>query len=422
MMPLASKARRLAELGLAVCVSFFIFGLDQAGCQAVGELFPAWSPGALDIHHISTGRGNSTLFVLPDGTTMLVDAGAIRGSSIRYVSPKPDASRTPGDWIVRYLRHMLAQQPGPRLDYAMLTHFHSDHMGQMTADAAVSKSGQYKLSGITEVGEQIPIGKMLDRGWPDYRYPGPLENADVKNYRAFLGWQAANTGMRTERFQPGRNDQIVLVRSPKDYPNFEIRNVVANGEVWTGLGSETRQHFPKLDVVPAQERPSENMCSSGFRLSYGKFDYFTGGDIPGIPDEGFPEWQDVETPVAQAVGPVEVAVLNHHGYIDSQNAFFIGALRPRAWILFVWESAHPTARVYSRLRSTRVYPGPRDIFATNMHEANKQVVVGLDKLASEHGHVVVRVAPGGSAYRIIILDDSAESYRVTAVHGPYECR
>jgi hypothetical protein len=48
--------------------------------------------------------------------------------------------------------------------------------------------------------------------------------------------------------------------------------------------------------------------------------------------------------------------------------------------------------------------------------------VGLDKLASEHGHVVLRVAPGGSAYRIIILDDSAESYRVTAVHGPYDSR
>lgn len=413
-MQLASKATRLAAIGLAVGASLL--------CQTVGEPFPAWNAGALDIHHISTGRGNSTLFVLPDGTTLLVDAGANRGNSVRYAPPRPDASRTPGDWIVRYLRHILAKQPGPRLDYAMLTHFHSDHMGQVTADAALSKSGAYRLSGITEVGEHIPIRKMLDRGWPDYRYPGPLENADVKNYRAFLGWQTANTGLRTERFQPARCDQIVLVHFPKDYPNFQIRNVVANGEVWTGVGSETRQQFPALEAVPAQDRPSENMCSAGFRLSYGKFDYFTGGDIPGIPDEGFPPWQDVETPVAQAVGPVEVAVLNHHGYIDSQNAFLVGALRPRAWILFVWESAHPTARVYSRLRSTRVYPGPRDIFATNMHEANKQVVVGLDKLASEHGHVVVRVAPGGNTYRIIILDDSAESYRVTAVHGPFDSR
>jgi beta-lactamase superfamily II metal-dependent hydrolase len=413
-MQLASNVRRVIALGLAVGASLF--------CQTVGEPLPAWTPGALDIHHISTGRGNSTLFVLPDGTTLLVDAGANRGSSVRYVPPRPDASHTPGDWIVRYIRHTLAKQPGPRLDYAILTHFHGDHMGQVTAEAAPSKSGAYRLSGITEVGEHIPIRKMLDRGWPDYRYPGPLENADVKNYRAFLAWQVANTGLSTERFQPGRCDQMVLVHSPKDYPNFQIRNVVANGEVWTGVGNETRQHFPALDAVPAQDRPSENMCSAGFRLSYGKFDYYTGGDIPGIPDEGFPQWQDVETPVAQAVGPVEVAVLNHHGYIDSQNVFFVGTLRPRAWILFVWESAHPTARVYSRLRSMRVYPGPRDIFATNMHEANKQVVVGLDKLASQHGHVVVRVAPEGNTYRIIILDDSAESFRVTAVHGPYDSR
>jgi hypothetical protein len=37
---------------------------------------PPWTPGTLDIHHIATGQGNSTFFVLPDGTTMHVDAGA----------------------------------------------------------------------------------------------------------------------------------------------------------------------------------------------------------------------------------------------------------------------------------------------------------------------------------------------------------
>ena len=390
--------------------------------QKAGEVFPAWTPGTLDIHHISTGRGNATLFVLPDGTTLLVDAGASSGTNPRWAPERPDASRTPGDWLARYVERMAGGAGKARLDYAMLTHFHADHMGQVTGATPLSKSGAYKLTGLTEVGDRIPIAKMLDRGWPDYAYPAPLDNADVKNYRAFLAWQAANRGMRVERFQPGRNDQIVPVRAPKAHPNLEIRNLVANGEVWTGVGSQTRRHFPALDSIPASERPSENMCSAGFRLSYGPFDYYTGGDIPGIPDEGFPAWQDVETPVAQAVGPVEVAVLNHHGYIDSQNAFFVGTLRPRVWVFFVWDSAHPTARVYSRLRSPRVYPGPRDIFANNMHPANKTVVVGLDKLASERGHVVVRVAPGGAGYRVVILDDAAETYRVTAVHGPYEAR
>ena len=35
----------------------------------------AWKEGTLDIHHISTGRGSSIFFILPDGTRMLVDAG-----------------------------------------------------------------------------------------------------------------------------------------------------------------------------------------------------------------------------------------------------------------------------------------------------------------------------------------------------------
>ena len=49
------------------------------GALAQGEIgapLPAWAPGMLDIHQISTGRGNAALFVLPDGTTLLVDAGA----------------------------------------------------------------------------------------------------------------------------------------------------------------------------------------------------------------------------------------------------------------------------------------------------------------------------------------------------------
>ena len=43
-------------------------------------------------------------------------------------------------------------------------------------------------------------------------------------------------------------------------------------------------------------------------MSYGKFDYYKGGDIPGIADTGVPQWHDVETPVAKVVGAVDVEV------------------------------------------------------------------------------------------------------------------
>ena len=142
----------------------------------------------------------------------------------------------------------------------------------------------------------------------------------------------------------------------------------------------------------------------------------------GIPASGGPSWHDVETPVARAVGPVEASILNHHGYIDSQNAFFVSTLRPLVWIISVWDSAHPTSAVYARHRSTRLYPGHRDIFATSMHAANKVVISGLKDLASDQGHILIRVAPEGNSFHVIVLSDAEESFEITALHGPYEAR
>ena len=80
---------------------------------------------------------------------------------------------------------------------------------------------------------------------------------------------------------------------------------------------------------------------------------------------------------------------------------------------------HPTAGVWNRLQSTQLYPGPRDVFATDLHPANRQAIDGIDKLASHAGHIVLRVAPGGDSFRVVIVDDTSESHRVTKVFGPY---
>jgi hypothetical protein len=292
------------------------------------------------------------------------------------------------------------------IDYGYLTHFHDDHMNAMV-----------------DVAERLPIRRMLDRGWPDYDYP----SADHREFQApaFLRYREllGRGVVKGERLRPGRNDQIVLLSDPGKYPEFEVRNIAANGEIWTGVANETRRHVPPLDGLDRQDWPTENMSSLAIRVSYGRFDYFTGGDMPGLPRPGYPEWHDVETPVARAVGPVDVALLDHHGNRDSTNAFFVSALRPRVWIIPVWSSDHPGHDVLDRMYSPRLYPGPRDAFATNMIEANR-IVIGplLDRLAAARGHVLVRVAPGGASYQVLVLDDSSESYAVRSVHGPYDAR
>lgn len=230
--------------------------------------------------------------------------------------------------------------------------------------------------------------------------------------------------MKAERLQPGRADQIRLLRAPGKYPDFEVRNIAANGEVWTGVGTATRKHFPAdLSTLPKGEMPSENQSSAAIRVSYGAFDFYSGGDMPGVLQPGLPSWMDVETPVAKAVGPVEVAAANHHGNRDSTNAFFATTLRPRFWILQVWSSDHPGHDVLDRMLSKRLYSGERNVIGTNMPQANYDVIGPLlEELLSDQGHIVFRVAPGGGSYRLMILEDEDESMRVKSTHGPFEAR
>jgi len=413
----------MKTFSLVLCLTLSLLAATARGEDRVGEVITPWQPGMLDIHQISSGRGNSGLYLLPDGTTLLVDAGELPKKTPKHTPDRPDSSRPAGEWIVRYIRHTLGERAKAGLDYVLLTHFHEDHMGGPTDTSPLSPSGAYRLTGVTQVGESLRIGKLLDRGWPDYKYPTPLESPMVKNYRAFTKWQSEHRGLKVERFAPGRNDQVVLYHEAKKYPTFEFRNVGANGEIWTGVGTVTRQHIPDLNVVPRADWPHENICSTSFRLSYGKFDYFNGGDIPGVlPEGGYPQWFDMETPIAKALGPVDAAILNHHGYIDTQNEFFVATLRPRVWTLSVWDSGHPTIRAWNRINSGRIYPGPRQVFATDLHPATENVVGCGTRMASAQGHIVLRVAPGGDEYRVVIVDDTSESHRVTKVFGPYPSR
>src|ERR1700688_4253807 len=98
-----------------------------------------WRQGYLDIHHIETGSGNCAFFVMPDGTTMLVDAGDIGDRKLRKAGypltstpPYPNNSKTAGQWIVAYIKQVLPTIKTPVIDYALITHYHDDHLGGIT--------------------------------------------------------------------------------------------------------------------------------------------------------------------------------------------------------------------------------------------------------------------------------------------------
>lgn len=414
---------------LLICLTLLLTWF-AAPAQQIGESLPVWRTGQLDIHHINTGQGNATLLVLPDGTTVLVDAGAInsldwRTNTPRNIPVKPNNSRQAGEWIARYVRNALRSQTNPVLDYAVITHFHDDHMGT-PLNVAKRGRGGYTLAGITEVGEYIPIRKVLDRGWPDYNYPRSFDgDSMVVNYRRFLAWQAQHNGLVAERFTAGQMNQIAFVKQPELRWKYsvEIRNLMVNGAVWTGEGDRVRQLFPELKTLKAAEYPNENMCSIAFQLRYGRFTYFSGGDIQGVLQFGAPVWHDVETPLASIVGPVDVQLLDHHGYADSENGALLASLQPRVFVIPAWASSHPAPDVLSRLFAKEIYTTERDVFATNLlPEAKVAINDFLPRLKSQSGHVVIRVEPGGKSYKVIVLDDTSEAYPVKMTYGPYKSK
>lgn len=362
--------------------------------DVVGRPLRPWRRGGLDIHHISTGKGDSTLIIGPDGSSLMIDAGASATPTPASLDARPSAERRPGEWIGRYARRHLAATGAPKLDAFLVSHLHPDH-----------------IDGLYDVAKALPIGKLVDRAFPDYAYPEVSDAPFIKAYIAFVRERVA-AGGKVERFRVGADDQLAL-------PGAEVRNLAANGEVWTGRGNETRRLFPGIDTLAKADVPDENACSTAIRLRYGAFSYFAAGDLTSQSFDGALPWRDVETPAAQAAGPVDVAVAAHHGMFDATGADVVRALRPRTWIIPAWHVAHPSSDVLERMLSQRLYPGPRDVFATGLSPANEMAHQWLtDRLASREGHVIVRVPPGGGGYRVIVTDNRDEADRVTSAWRP----
>lgn len=376
---------------------------------AQGNTLPLWEEGYLDIHHINTGCGECAFCILPDGTTILIDAGGRVSGSERQVPIRPNADRTPGAWIADYILRHFPQDRAKRIDYFLSTHFHADH-----------------LEAFEDVVESMPIDKIIDRDYPVYGLRRPPEN-DTFFYRYLdLTKQMEHLHPGTmERFKVGSNGQFALKYNPRRYDSsFEIRNLIANGIMWTGNGTETVSLFPSLEQLTGTDFPEENSLSCGIKLSYGLFDYYTGGDLTGYPKPGRPKWHDLETPLAPVVGRVEVCVINHHGYNNATNDMFIKTLAPDVFIIQALDALHPNHSTLYRMLAKQLYPESRDIFTTNLHPAAKIVIGSLsNQMKSTQGHIVVRVSPGGTDFRVYILDDGrAGNTEVRAAHGQYLCK
>lgn len=399
-------------------IIFFLLHYNLFG-QSVGDKLSPWQKGYMDIHHINTGCGECAYLVLPDGTTMMIDAGENNAKSKRHVEPKPNDSKTPGEWIVDYVND-FAYNKNLGLDYMLLTHFHNDHIGGVLKTP--NASGKYYNTGAITVTENMRVGKLVDRGFPDYTYLVDYKNKAVKNYFDFLRY--TQQSIKVEQFKPGIDYQFRLLYDTITYKDkFKIQNIYSNGRMWTGNDTITRYIFPPFDSIAEYDIPQENSLSCAIKITYGKFSYYSGGDLTGYPKPGRSSFHDVETQIAPVIRKTEVCCVNHHGYNNATNDTFISTLQPRTYVIQASDALHPNHSTLDRILSKYLNPSKIKIFATNLHPAAEIVIGDLTKkMKSKQGHIVIRVFEGGDKYSVYILEDNNDKRKIKEIFGPFNCK
>lgn len=394
----------------------------------VGDVYPLWHEGTLEVHSISTGRGECNLYILPDGTTLLVDAAGslvteeyCASKGIGTVTPpRPSASVSGSEVIANYIRHFNPR--GNNVDYYLNSHSHEDHMGSWVEKYDYTQGwekhpqGNFYVNGLAKLGTDLTFAKIIDRGLT-LPINQCLEDR-IRDYQRFLKWTMDTKGTVYEAAKVGSNTQIGLKYNPSKYPEFEIRILCASGYAWTGDGENTTRTIPLIKSQITAQNPDENIFSVAFMLNYGKFNLFTAGDLQWEANNNAP-WLNADQGILPVVSEVEVMKASHHGSTNANSVELVDKLNPQVVWVNPWRSEQPGYPCVKRFvdRNPDV-----DIFTTNIVESSKAPLSSVsDNFKSWNGHIVIRVQHDGS-YMVYVLDDNDESYRVKSIHGPYRSR
>lgn len=265
--PFAGGARR-GRLTLATTVLLLVF------TRSTGVIW-AQPARALDIYWIDVEGGAATLVVTPEGESVLMDAGW----------PRPDFRDT--DRIQAAMRDAGITT----IDYLLVSHFHTDHVG-----------------GLPQLAERVPIGQVIDHG-------DSVERDGEAGLRLWRSYESVAEGRR-RTIEPG--DKLPLRR-------LEFTFVAAHRQLVEAPERRRPNRLCETATAPAID-DSENGHSLGYLLSLGAFQFLNLGDL--TPDREYalacPE---------NRLGVVDLWQVPHHGGYGAIRPELAGALEPTVAVI-----------------------------------------------------------------------------------------
>lgn len=241
---------------------------------------PRTAAQALHIFFVDVEGGQSTLFVTPNRHSLLIDTGW------------PGFNGRDADRIVG-----VAKKAGlSRIDYVLITHFHTDHVG-----------------GVPQLAARIPIGTFIDHGVNRETTDAPTETG----YKAYLQLLATGKYKRLT-VKPGQTLPI---------PGIHATVISADGALIShslpGAG-QANPYCKGAEHYPPDK--TENARSLGTLLTFGKLRILDLGDLTKDKE------QDLMCP-ANKLGKVDIYIVSHHGWYQSSSPALVDAIAPRVSIM-----------------------------------------------------------------------------------------